>query len=108
MSFTVTKTSTRTSNSQAVFKDSADIDPDVATSIANIDHALRTNPAVQSRSVAMSPDGLTKTTTTVWESQSAYNEFKAANSSDLAKLASAASTYNKANGIVVATTTSGA
>ena len=56
----------------------------------------------------MSPDGLTKTTTTVWESQSAYAEFKTANSSDLAKLASAASTYNKANGIVVATTTSGA
>lgn len=108
MSFTVTKTSNRPSNSQASFKDSSGIDADVTASIANIDHALRTNPAVQSRSVAMSPDGLTKTTTTVWENQAAYADFKAANSSDLAKLASAASAYNKANGIVVATTTSGA
>jgi hypothetical protein len=106
MSFTVTKTSTRPSNSQASFKDSSGIDPDVTASIANIDHALRTNPAVQSRSVSMSPDGLTKTTTTVWDSQASYADFKA-NSSDLAKLASAASAYNKANGIVVATTTSG-
>lgn len=56
----------------------------------------------------MSPDGLTKTTTTVWDSQAAYADFKAANSGDLAKLASAASVYNKANGIVVTTTTSGA
>ncbi|WP_161795487.1 hypothetical protein [Xanthomonas sp. MUS 060] len=45
-----------------------------------------------------------QTTTTVWESQEAYDSFQAANSSDLSKVSSAASVYNKTNGIVVNTT----
>jgi hypothetical protein len=56
----------------------------------------------------MSADGLTKTTTTVWESQEAYDSFQAANSGDLGKVSSAASAYNKSNGIVVNTTKTGA
>lgn len=107
MPFTVTKTATRPSSNIPHFKDSDDLVPEVAASIATVNHAVRTHPAVQSRSVVISPDGLTKTTTTVWESQSAYNDFTAANSGDLARIASAASAYNKANGIVVNTTTSG-
>jgi cytochrome c556 len=108
MPFTVTKTTTRPAGDVPVFKDSADLDPEVAASIANVSHAVRTHPAVQSRSVVMSADGLTKTTTTVWESQEAYDSFQAANSADLSKLSSAASSYNKANGIVVNTTKTGA
>lgn len=108
MSFTVTKTTTRPASDVPVFKDSANVDPDVAASIANVSHAVRTHPAVQSRSVVMSADGLTKTTTTVWESQDAYDSFQAANSADLGKVSNAASAYNKANGIVVNTTKTGA
>jgi hypothetical protein len=108
MPFTVTKTTTRPASNVPALKDSANLDPDVATSIANVNHAVRTNAAVQSRSVVISTDGLTKTTTTVWASQDAYNSFLSANSGDLAKIAAAASTYNKANGIVVSTTTAGA
>lgn len=108
MPFTVTKTTTRPANDVPVFKDSANLDPEVATAIANVSHAVRTHPAVQSRSVEMSADGLTKTTTTVWESQEAYDSFQAANSGDLGKVSSAASAYNKANGIVVNTTKTGA
>ena len=108
MSFTVTKTTTRPSNEVSSFKDSDNVDPAVATSITNINHAVRTHAAVQSRTVAVSPDGLTKTITTVWESQSAFETYLAANSADLAKIASAAASYNRANGIVVSTTTSGA
>ncbi|WP_045761661.1 hypothetical protein [Xanthomonas albilineans] len=108
MPFTVTKTTTRPANEVPGFKDSADLDPEVATSIANISHAVRTHPAVLSRSVVISADGLTKTTTTVWESQEAYDSFQAANSNDLSKVSSAASIYNKANGIVVNTAKSGA
>jgi len=108
MTFTVTKTTTRPASGVTSFKDSTSLTPDVAASMANVSHAVRTNPAVQSRSVVISPDGLTKSTTTVWNSQADYASFQAANSADLAKIAGAASVYNKANGIAVSTTTAGA
>lgn len=107
MPFTVTKTTTRPAADVPVFKDSADLDPEVATSIADVTHAVRTHPAVQSRSVVISADGLTKTTTTVWESQEAYDSFQAANAAALSKVSSAANAYNRANGIVVNTTKAG-
>ena len=107
MPFTVTKTTTRPAADVPVFKDSADLDPEVATSISNVSHAVRTHPAVQSRSVVMSADGLTKTTTTVWDSQEAYDSFQAANAADLGKVTNAAGAYNPANGIVVNTTKAG-
>lgn len=108
MSFTVTKITTRPSIEVANLKDSDNLDPEVATAIANINHAMRAHAAVQSRTVAVSGDGLTKTTTTVWENQAAFEAYLSANSADLAKIATAAVTYNKANGIAISTTTAGA
>ena len=103
MPLTITKTTVLRSSNISPFRDSAGLDPAVATSVGNVARALRAHPALRQRSISISNDGLTRTTTTVWDNRGAYGEFALANAADLGRIASAASAYNQANGITVTT-----
>ncbi len=103
MPYTITKNTTLTSRSTAPFKDSAQLDPVVSAALDRIGRNVRAHPALRSRAVTISPDGLTRTTATVWDSRAAYADFAAANEADLSLIARAAAAYQKAQGIAVTT-----
>jgi hypothetical protein len=101
--YTITKTNALRSRDTLPFKDSANLDPAVVAALDRIGRAVRTHPALRSRSLTVSDDGLTRTTTTVWDSRAAYAEFAIAHDADLTLVRAAADAYQQAQGFVVTT-----
>ena len=103
MPYTITKTTSLRSRNTPALKDSPNLHPSVAAALARIGHGLRNHPALRSRSITISPDGLTRTTITVWDSRAAYADFRTTHDADLSLVARAATLYQQDNGIAVNT-----